>query len=55
MTLSELNRAIKESCPFGKTECLMAPGCSAIKVWMESHKSRSWYWKGNFEAGKEKR
>lgn len=37
-----IDRAIKESCPFLKENCIIAQmrGCSVVEEWVDSHKAR---------------
>ena len=40
MILSEhIDAAVKKFCPFGKTSCLMAGGCSIINEWRRNHRA----------------
>ena len=39
MLLNHINDAIKKLCPYGKTTCLLWPGCSVIAYWVAAHRS----------------
>ena len=41
MDLSHINRAVSETCPFGKTECCHAVlgSCEAVNIWRGHHRA----------------